>query len=153
MPACLRDLFEQTSCVEGKCLANNAFTSEKSYTTILGINGMQLPPPLVWSALLNVQPENVYFRYVQRGLNEANLRLRRIVLTQFFGVIATFVQIHMTCWCICSIFAQVCIFNELRKAFLFQLFLFSSCYKYLYNFALVTEYKIHVNAVGIFPLH
>ena len=61
------------------------------------------------------------------------------MLTQFFGVIATFVQIRMTCWCICSIFAQVCIVNELRKTFVFQLLLFSSCYKYLYNFTLVTK--------------
>lgn len=91
---------------------------------------------------------------VQRGRSEASLSLRWIVLTQCFGVISTFVQIHMTCWCICSIFAQVCIFNELRKTFVFQLFLFSSCFKYLYDFTLViTKYKIHVSAIGIVPLH
>ncbi|KAL9956493.1 hypothetical protein ACROYT_G037975 [Oculina patagonica] len=47
MPACLRELFEQTSSEQLKCFANNAHSSTKSFKSILSFNGMEFPPPLL----------------------------------------------------------------------------------------------------------
>ena len=47
MPSCLRELFEQKSSEHQSCIANNPYSSTKSFKSILKFNGMELPPPLV----------------------------------------------------------------------------------------------------------
>ena len=64
MPACLRELFEQTIYGEQKHFPKNVHPSEKSHKSTLSFNGKHLPLPVV-----SVAHERVCFIGVFCGLN------------------------------------------------------------------------------------